>query len=195
MTGEAQVIEAPVVRQGSPWRRWVAHMFDIYLAGFPVMMVAMVAWALIAPDSALTFFDRMETGGMGVGLVAGMALLALSVPMLVILLAFTGTPGKWLCGIKVVRIADGKRPTLREACLRELLVWSRGLGLGVPLVSLGTQLLAYSDLESEGTSAWDRKLGLRVEMAPLGFGGYLKFAIAILSVVALRVFDIISMAG
>jgi uncharacterized RDD family membrane protein YckC len=103
-------------------------------------------------------------------------------PFLMIAAAFTGalvviplqlwmfgtTIGKAVLGVTVER-EDGDRPTISQAFGREWLCLLKGLGLGVPVVSLITLVVGYSKLVSEGTTSWDRAAGLVVRHQPTGF--------------------------
>lgn len=93
-----------------------------------------------------------------------LALLLAMLPIAV-LLAFAQTPGKWLLGIRV-RNADGTRLSFLKALQREAWVLVRGLGLGLPVVTLFTLVMSHGDLKNEGTTCWDRRFGCRVEHAP-----------------------------
>jgi uncharacterized RDD family membrane protein YckC len=101
----------------------------------------------------------------------------LALPILVLLglcfveplfLSFWGTtPGKGLLKIRVRR-ADGGFLSYRQAFERSIYVWIRGLGMGLPFVGMITQFLAYRDLMTTGSTAWDRMGAFRVEHAVIG---------------------------
>ena len=66
-----------------------------------------------------------------------------------------GSLGKWIFSVKVV--GPHRRPIgFRRALVRELDVWTRGIGLSLPLVSLITMLKAYGKLSEGGRTAWDK---------------------------------------
>jgi RDD family len=71
------------------------------------------------------------------------------------------TPGKWVFGIKVRTQAGG---TLRYwiALTRAFLVFIKGLGLTIPLVSLITLIVSYDRLIKTGSTSWDKDLGTTV---------------------------------
>lgn len=48
------------------------------------------------------------------------------------------------------------------ALQRAALVWSKGVGFGIALVSVVTMLVAKRGLESRGQTSWDEALGLVV---------------------------------
>ena len=52
------------------------------------------------------------------------------------------TPGKWMFGLKVVRMVDGRRPTVSQALLRAMAPWSI-IALPLGVFSLPGLLIAY----------------------------------------------------
>jgi hypothetical protein len=71
------------------------------------------------------------------------------------------TPGKWLFNISVVT-NDGSKLTFSNALNRSFMVWIKGLGLGLPLVSLFTMYSSYSELQRNGITSWDKSDNLIV---------------------------------
>jgi uncharacterized RDD family membrane protein YckC len=161
-----------------PWRRWFARMIDVTAVAFVVIALLSFVLAVVAPEWLDGRLAALDSLGLYTNVAYGLIAFAIAWPVIACLLTLCGTPGKWLCGIKVVRIADGERPTLGESLLREAMVWSRGLALGIPLLSLLTQLRAHTYLEEHGHAAWDRRLGLRVEHAPMTSFGWVKLVFA-----------------
>ena len=53
-----------------------------------------------------------------------------------------------------------------RALRREFLVWCRGLGLGVPIISLVTLIVAFKRLKRRGTTSRDEELSLRPGCRP-----------------------------
>jgi len=145
---------------------------------------------MAAPEWYARFAGSMSHGPLA-GIYVGMVSFVAAIPIIACLLSLAGTPGKWLCGIKVVRVADGERPTMRESIIREVMVWVRGLGIGFPVVTLVLQLLSHADLKDFGETVWDRHLKLRVQYAPMGWPGMLKLAFAILALVTYRLWGAI----
>lgn len=134
------------------WLRFFARQIDYALVGGAAGLVA----ARLRPD----LHDGIE-------LLVGLAALALFVPLEAALLATLGaTPGKWLLHV-CVRDAEGRRLGLADAMSRSVSVWWRGMGAGLPFVSLVTALLAYQRMRREGVTSWDRDGGFRVSCGPL----------------------------
>ncbi len=75
---------------------------------------------------------------------------------------FGTTPGKWLLNLRVTN-NDGTRPSTQKSLLRSLYVWFLGVGMWIPMLSLGTMLFGLYSLISRGATLWDRNLGTRVE--------------------------------
>ena len=65
---------------------------------------------------------------------------------------------------------------------RSFSVWSRGFGLGIPIVTLFTFVMAYNKLVDRGITSWDRRLLTNVEHEPVGF---IRGLIAIIVIVAI----------
>ncbi|MBD2078050.1 RDD family protein [Phormidium sp. FACHB-592] len=135
----------PSGSQTRPWLRWAARSFDFFLFSFLVGIVL----ELIYPS-------------------------ALNIPALDILLIFVyvfveptmlcswgTTPGKALFKIRLRRQNETKLNYL-QALSRSFSVWIKGLGLGVPFISLFTLLNSYNCLTNEGITSWDRDGGFSV---------------------------------
>lgn len=176
--GARETNAEPVVDQGDPlpenvprtrpWVRYWARLFDIVLFAFPAGFVL----GVIAPELFL------EPGGeWTLGL---MVLLAWAFAEAAFLSAFGTTPGKWWFRIHLVP-ASGRRFSFGAALSRSLKVWFRGLGMGLPLVTIGALILAWYRLRGNGITSWDREEGVRVEH---GTVGALRAAVAIAFFVA-----------
>lgn len=97
------------------------------------------------------------------------------------------TPMKAYFKIRV-RNRDGSKLSGRQALRRTLNVWLRGLGLGIPVVSLVTQVTSCSRLTTRGCTVWDesggyvvshRKIGIwRVALILLLVMGFVSLALA-----------------
>ena len=72
------------------------------------------------------------------------------------LLSYWGTtPGKWLLNINLV--GPNGKPEFSAALNRSFAVWFKGLGLGIPIVSLFTLTSSYDRLTKEGMTSWDKE--------------------------------------
>lgn len=149
----------PQVRQVRPWVRYWARMFDIYL------------WLLVAESAAGAFAatlarpENLAAILMSINyfFIFGIFFLWVFVEAL-FLSSFGWTPGKWLFRI-TVHADGGGPPSYREALSRSILVWWRGLAIGLPLISVITMLYARKTLKDKQITSWDEDGGFCVEHA------------------------------
>lgn len=154
-----------VVSQVRPWVRYWARMLDIYLAALVIGIVIGVfsPRALDVPGSDILF---------------GLALLLIWVFVESLLLSSVGiTPGKWLLNTRLVPPSGGK-PGFTAAFSRSVKVWWRGLGIGFPIISIITLVIAHGDLKESGSTTWDKDTGFVVVHGRIGF---LRAAIAVVA--------------
>ena len=64
------------------------------------------------------------------------------------------------------------------ALKRSLDVWFRGLGLGIPIVTIITTLVAYFSLREDGETSWDRYSNCAVSHSKLSVFRWFIIAIA-----------------
>lgn len=134
--------------QRRPWVRNWARSFDLLVVCLPVGVVLAVLFPQL-----LQVHELVLGVGMTVfGALSNAAVLAL----------FGTTPGRWLLNFRL-READGQRLSFTRACGRELDVLLRGLGLGLPVVTVLAQFLAFRKLSRDGATAWDESQNFRVE--------------------------------
>ena len=145
---------SPQVR---PWVRCWARYVDIGLAYFVIEHGVGLAF----PELEGPTHGRLE---MLLGMGAVLAWMLVEAGLLSL---FGSTPGKWLLNVSV-RKSDGTRPTCSQAFERCFLVWWRGLGIGFPVVTLITQMVAYGKLMGDGITTWDRDAGFRVRHRKVG---------------------------
>jgi len=132
---------APSGPQVRPWVRYWARMIDICLFAGLFGFVCGVACpsVLEVPD---VFFN-----------VINLLLLIFVEPLL--LSTWGTTPGKALLKVRL-RKKNGEKVTYEEGLLRSVKVCWRGLGLGIPIVALFTQITAYNSLNKTGITSWDK---------------------------------------
>ena len=137
----------------APWRRYFARLLDILMNGLFVFTIIGLAWGIMAPLSAEAFFSLFDGT---LGRVADLMLtIAIAGLVNVLLMSFVGsTLGKFIFGVKVLTL-NGKRLSLGASFQRELKIWVRGLGIGIPLFSFIALLVSYSDLTKSGVTRWD----------------------------------------
>lgn len=136
--------------QYHPWRRLFARTVDICTAGFALFLLVIFAFGAMMPDQAAGFAKAIENP-----IITGVVLYLIWLPAEALFLSILGTtPAKWLFGIRVVQ-AGGHSLSISEAFNRSFLVFVQGVGLGIPIVALFTQLFAYRRLTRTGTTLWD----------------------------------------
>lgn len=133
-----------------PWRRLFARTVDTCTAGILLFLVLIFALSATMPAQTAGFAKAIENP-----IIAGVVLYLVWLPAEAIFLSLFGTtPAKWLFGIRVVH-PGGDLLSFSEALNRSFLVFVQGVGLGIPLVALFTQLFAYRRLTKTGTTLWD----------------------------------------
>lgn len=150
---EAQVEPGWSVAPPHPWRRWLARLIDHYSLGLLGYVV------LTVPIYAASSDIKATQAILSNDLLAGMAATLITLPLCALFLAFSGTtPGKWCAGIRVLT-PQGGRLAIAAAFGRESRVWVAGLALGIPLLSLITMAVSYSNLTSDQRMEWDQDAG------------------------------------
>ncbi len=133
--------------QTHPWARFWARYLD--------MLLLAVFLSVALPDYRLWITTSSTL------LISVLTLLAWTLPEALLLFGIGTTPGKWVMGLRVEK-AGGQNLDFPAAWKRSLLVWLRGLGMGIPVVSLFTMFKAYSVLDRDGRTTWDTDSGARV---------------------------------
>jgi len=143
-------IEAPDVRPAStatPWSRYWSRVFDLTIWIFIVSFL----FGGLFPDLFLKFSEATK----GNDLLLGMAILPIALVFdAICLAAFGQTLGRAIAGIRVTKL-DGNRLTATEAVTRNFLVYLKGLGLGIPIISLFTLIASYNRLKNHNETSWD----------------------------------------
>ncbi|HEX5776211.1 MAG TPA: RDD family protein [Caulobacteraceae bacterium] len=153
-------------RRNEAFARFLARSVDSIIA-LPMSVLAIILiTALTGMSDALAEWSRTSVvGGLVVNfglIIAGHMLYDLACTRM-----YGRTPGKWLMGLRIVSNESGK-PTLKAAAIRTFLVWTVGLGLAIPFVTLVAGIFGLVSLERNGVTFWDRKAGLKIEKRPVG---------------------------
>lgn len=171
--------EAPAPAPVHPWARFWARSVDLLLF-YALVALAVPGWHAWAETTA-----RL--------LVSILTPLAWTLPEALLLSSLRTTPGKWAVGLRVETV-DGERLEFGAAWKRAVQVWLRGLGAGIPIVSLVAMGRAYVLLAREGRSRWDAEQATRVVArpwsAPLRAGGALASLTAASALFALAALDL-----
>lgn len=146
------------ISQVRPWVRYWARNIDYILfslvAGFILTIIAPSSSSLVVEDGLEIFLN--------------MLLLFIWVFVEASLLSTWGTtPGKWLLRT-TLRDSAGSKLTFSRALDRSFSVWWRGMGIGFPIVTLITLIVAYGKLTEEGITTWDQEGGFVVSHKKIG---------------------------
>lgn len=145
--------------QVRPWVRYWARMLDVLVFSLPSGVVIGVFWPELIASS-----DPGSDWALGL-----IILLVWAFVEPLCLSVFGTTPGKTLFRISL-RLRSGQKLDYSAALARSLKVWLRGMGMGLPLVSLFTLIRAYGKLKRGGSTSWDIDWGFEVVHRPVGVG-------------------------
>ena len=153
----AYALRSPIAPElGVSMTRCLARLFDV---GWEAGAVG-IAMALFLGGHSDMFAAWIEEPGNPVLF----ALLCLPVAMMLdasVYCVAGNTPGKALLGLKVTAL-DGGRLSWKTYLRRNLAVWVRGLGCGIPVVSLVTMWRRGREAASGADVAYDVKTGHQV---------------------------------
>lgn len=145
------------------WRRFFARHLDYLIWGLPGGALVGFALAAFSPElyqQSLGWSNQVWTFLAAVAWVPAESFL---------LTWFGWTPGKWLLSVEV-RPENGQRFRYGQTLRRSADVFVRGVGLGLPLIALVTQLVAANKLRKNGETSWDASHGFEVRCAELRAG-------------------------
>ncbi len=137
-----------------PWVRFWARHFDYLLLSIPLIIVLDLA----LPIWRATFFFQM------LWVWPLLSFIWIFIETWTIE-HFHTTPGKWMLRVHVAG-AD----TYPSALKRGLSVWVKGMGCGIPFVSIIVQIISYFYLKQHKVTRWDEAAKTRTEHARIGRG-------------------------
>lgn len=137
-----------------PWRRYFARMLDILVNGAVSFFVIGLVSNFIFPEYSDNFLNILETPFGRFFDISLTILFSLFLTSLLIGLT-SSSLGKYIFGIKVVN-QKNKKMGYKMALIRELQIYYKGLGLGLPIISVVTMIVAYRKLLMTGKTTWDR---------------------------------------
>jgi GYF domain 2/RDD family len=137
----------PSGSQVRPWVRYWARTFDFLL------------YCLVLGGIGMTIWPEMEE--MNDTLLGIIALMGYNFIEPAMLAVVGTTPFKALLRVRV-RNNDGTKPNYIRGLRRTFSVWTRGQGLGIPLIALFTSINSYSRLTKDSITGWDRDGGFTV---------------------------------
>jgi uncharacterized RDD family membrane protein YckC len=133
-------------RSRQAWARFLARSADIFLA----------YWILSLPFGEEILYSQMSA------LYGPLILLAI-VPLEAWCLSRWGmTPGKWLFRVRVVH-TENRFLTFEEGLRRTFKVMLSGMALGIMLLQVLFNILAYKELLETGSTVWDRTYKTEVQ--------------------------------
>ena len=151
----AETFAPYTVSTARPWPRFFARSIDTLLFSVFVSIVFLIA----IPEAFLVLAFYFFIGPFTLLLWAFLESA---------ILARGNTLGKWLMGVRV-RSVDGNRSSFAQLLQRNFRVLWRGLGLGLPIIGLITNILAYDDLKKNGSTSWDREGNFKVFYSRIGW--------------------------
>lgn len=155
----AGVLDYPMA---SPWKRWCARMFDLW---WETMLVGFAAGYVLGQTSPAFLRWLDAPGG---GKLFGILCVPLALLLDAALHAIAGnTPGKAMLGLHV-GLVDGRRLGFVQQVWRNLGLWTRGLGLGIPLVTLVAMGRQHRYVKEGQPASYDGE-GFRVRAKPIGW--------------------------
>src|SRR5260221_11407509 len=164
----------------SPWRRYFARMLDTTLNGVVGFAILGFGFYAFAPLSAEAFFGSLSGAANRTLDVFLTTLIAVQINA--ILIGLTGsTLGKVLFGVKVVD-KHLKPIGLTKSFVRELRVWTSGMGLGIPLINLIMLVTSFNQLKKNGVTFWDSKGELIVLHRPVAGLQYCLYIVGVTSI-------------
>lgn len=155
-----------------PWVRLWARLLDVYI--FAIACGLLIE--LIDPQKL------QKINQFALGIILAFAWIFVES---LLLSSFGTTFGKSLFKIKIT-LKNSSVITYSEALSRSMKVWLRGMGAGIPLVSLITHIVAYIRLTDNGTTSWDREGNFTISHEKIGFGRIL-VAIVLITVFVLLI--------
>ncbi len=143
-----------------PWRRYFARLLDIVLGGGAMWLIVGLILSAIDQDGSKAFLDYINKSESRI--ISSLLTIFLSIFPSALFVGLTrSSPGKLIFGIRVS--AEDDAPIgLAIALHREFLIWIKGWGLGLPIVSLFTLINAFKGLKRDGTTSWDADLNIKV---------------------------------
>ncbi len=180
-------------RNSAAWARLLARGTDGVFVVMPMSYGFGAAVGVASVRLHQTWILSILRAGGWQTMVAGavLAIVATWIGETLLITIFRGTPGKALMGIKIAR-PDGRRVSLWRSGSRYLFCLVVGRAGGLPLLSIGTALVAYNRYIDRGTTIWDDTLDLKVTRHPVGWW---RWGIAILCMVSLWMLTVASRLG
>lgn len=143
-TEDSELKGLEVAKVQSPWRRFFARSFDLFIYGaiWSLFLTYVMNVNVAVRSSAANFFDTFVAFG----------LMLLIEPLM---LAFLGTtPGKWILGLRVEDL-DGRYLSVTEAFSRTWTIIWRGFGLNIPIYGIYRHWKSYQACKEGEALDWE----------------------------------------
>lgn len=143
-----------------PWRRLFARLLDTVIFGtvtFSLFGIVLYFANASIGEKIIGFLERPESV-----IIVGMLTTLFTTFPVSALIALTKTSfGKIIFGIKISD-QDNNPISFKLALKRELIIWARGMGIGIGLVMLFTFNRSYRYLKYYKNTSWDSELKIKV---------------------------------
>jgi hypothetical protein len=167
----------------SAWSRFWARTFDTIIYAFPTGFLLGMAFP--------SFFAGPTFNSPGGEYLAGILILPVVMIVDAVVISTFGTSlGKAIAGLTVEDL-DGQKPRLENSLRRNLLVYGKGLVLGLPLLCLVGYSSGYSAVKENGITSWDDETNTRV-CTTSGSSGARTVLIGVLAILALALSNAVS---
>ena len=130
--------------QVRPWVRYWARLIDIGIISIILRLITS-----FMPKTAIYVIARIDY-------FVSISLFILIMVESALLSTWGTTPGKYLLGV-IVTDKDNKKLSYGCALNRSALVWIYGMGCGIDIINLITNIVSYDKLISKGITKWDEK--------------------------------------
>lgn len=134
------------IKVRSPWRRFLARSFDLFIYGgiWSLFLTYVFNVNAAGRNGAANLFDTFVAFG----------LMLLIEPLL---LAFLGTtPGKWILGLRVEDL-DERYLSYTEALSRTWTIFRRGFGFNIPIYNIYRQWKSYQACKEGEPLEWENE--------------------------------------
>jgi|GEM_PF-433817 len=152
-------VESLIHQQPHPWRRFWARMLDY------VWYIGLIVFTLgvILGDSVTTWAEWVAKSYIPFEALVMMLYIPIEAWCLS---TFGRTPGRILMKLQVESV-DGNRASFKQALVRSVHVYVKGLGCWLPLLSLFMMSWSRIQLLRDGVSSWDKACATRVMSKPM----------------------------
>ncbi|WP_372997390.1 DnaJ domain-containing protein [Lutispora sp.] len=149
-SGEEQIDpEFAEILKPRPWPRYFARSIDMFIGG----LIVAFAWSYLDVASYNAITEKIS------GYVLGAVLYCIWIFVESFITSITATtPGKWIFNLYILD-KYGNKLDYKTSLKRNFLVFFRGLGLGIPLISLFTLTNAYNRVNTSVFASWDIDCG------------------------------------